>query len=71
MLHAQRDHAANVVIIQGIIHGLALTAELDELTGFQQPQLVADSALRDTHDLGDVIDAKLALKQCIQNFDAR
>ena len=41
MLHAQGDHAADVVIVEGVVHGLALAAELDELASFQQPQLVA------------------------------
>ena len=48
----------------------AVAPELDELAGFQHPQLVADRALRDAHDLGNIVDAKLAFKQSIQNFDA-
>ena len=63
MLHAKRNHAAHMIIIQGIEHRFSVPPELDQLAGFQQPQLVADSALRDTHDLGDIIDAKLALKK--------
>lgn len=37
MLHAQGDHAADMVIVEGVVHGLALAAELYELAGFQQP----------------------------------
>ena len=70
MLHAQGDHAADVVIVEGVVHGLALAAELDELAGFQQPQLVADGTLGDAHDLGNIVDAEFALKQRIQNFNA-
>ena len=70
MLHAQGDHAADVVIVEGVVHGLAIAAELDELAGFQQPQLVADGTLGDAHDLGNIVDAEFALKQRIQNFDA-
>ena len=61
---------ADVVIVEGVVHGLALAAELDELAGFQQPQLVADGTLGDAHDLGNIVDAEFALKQRIQNFDA-
>ena len=61
---------ADVVIVEGVVHGLALAAELDELAGFQQPQLVADGTLGDAHNLGNIVDAEFALKQRIQNFDA-
>ena len=59
-----------MVIIEGIVHRLALAAELDELAGFQHPQLVTHRTLRDAYHLSNVVDAKLAFKQCIQNFDA-
>ena len=61
MLHAKRNHAAYMIIIQGIEHRFSVPPELDQLAGFQQPQLVADGTLGDAHDLGNIVDADFVL----------
>ena len=62
VVHAEGDHAADVVVVQRVVDGFAVPPELDQLAGFEHPQLVADRALRDAHDLGNIVDAELTLE---------
>ena len=59
-----------MIIIQGIEHRFSVPPELDQLAGFQQPQLVADGALGNIQQLGQIAYAQLALKQRVQDLDA-
>ena len=62
MLHAESQHGPDVIVIQGIEHGLALPPETDEVRRFQNAQLVADRRLRQIQQPRDVAYAQLALK---------
>ena len=42
MLHAQRDDAAHMLVVQRVVDGFAFPPEADQLAALEQPQLVAD-----------------------------
>ena len=42
MLHAEGQHGPDVIVVQGIKHGLALPPEADEVRRLQNAQLAAD-----------------------------
>ena len=71
MLHAEGQHGPDVIVIQGIEHGLALPPEADKVRRFQNAQLVADRRLRQIQQPRDVAHAQLALKEHIEDLDAR
>ena len=60
-----------MIVIQGIEHGLALPPEADKVRRLQNAQLVADRRLRQIQQPRNVAHAQLALKEHIEDLDAR
>ena len=46
MLHAEGQHGPDVIVIQGIEHGLALPPEADKVRRLQNAQLVTADCVR-------------------------
>ena len=69
MVHPQREDAAHMVVVQCVVHGLALPPEAYQLGILEHPQLVAHGRLAQLHGVCNVLHAQLVVVQCIQNFD--
>ena len=71
MLHAEGQHGPDVIVVQRIEHGLPLPTEADKVRRLQNAQLVADRRLRQIQQARNVAHAQLALKEHIENLNAR
>ena len=71
MLHAEGQHGPDVIVIQGIEHGLPLPPEADKVRRLQNAQLVGHGALGQIQHPGNIAHAQLALKEHIEDLDAR
>ena len=70
MVHPQREDAAHMVVVQCVIHGLALPPEAYQLGILEHPQLVAHGRLAQLHGVGNVLHAQLIVVQGVQDLDA-
>ena len=59
-----------MVIVQCVENGFALPPEAHKLGVLEYPQLVADGRLAQLHGVRNILHAKFAVVQGVQNFDA-
>ena len=59
-----------MVVVQCVENGFALPPEAHKLGVLEHPQLVADGRLAQLHGVRDILHAKFAVVQGVQNFDA-
>ena len=69
VFHPLADDAADVLVGQGIIEGLAIPAEFDQLAAPQDPQLVGDGGLGQSQQISDVAHARLGPEQGVEDLD--
>ena len=69
MLQPLVDDGLDVVVRQGVEHGLALPAGLHQPDVFQGPELVGDGRLGEAQQRRDVADAHLRLEEHVQDAD--
>ena len=65
VVHAHRQDASHMVIIQCIVNGFAIPAEAHELGVLEHPELVAHCRLAQLHRIGNVLHAELIVMQRI------
>ena len=59
-----------MVIVQCVENGFAFPPEAHKLGVLEHPQLVADGRLAQLHGVRNILHAKFAVVQGVQNFDA-
>ena len=70
MFQALGHDGLHMVVGQGIVDGLAIPPEPDQLHLLQNPQLMGDGALGHGKLVGNVLDAKLLPDQTVQDSDS-
>ena len=71
MRHTLLQNHPNMLIVQRIEHGLPLPTEADKVRRLQNAQLVTDRRLRQIQQTRNIAHAQLALKEHIEDLDAR
>ncbi len=71
MLGSRIENAVDMSICQGIINGFALAAEFDKSRLLENAKLVGNRGNGHSQDLGNVANAKLGVKQRIQDANTR
>ena len=71
MVNAHVKNAVDVVVVEGIEHGLSASAHFDKLGVFQHAELVRNSGLCQTQETCDIANAKLGLAERVENADSR
>jgi hypothetical protein len=68
MLQADIQKRLDMVVVQRVVHHLAILALLHQPKVAQYPQVLRDSRIRDTHNAGDVADTELLPDEAVDNL---
>lgn len=71
MLHAAVYNGTDVIVGKGVVNCFALAAELNESCALEDPQLVGHGRLCYGKHFGNMLNAHLALKENVENFNSR